>query len=88
MLTAEQKIRQMVPSHIQHEGDNIIRWLTGGNEPGVYVTLRHNGLYSSAHCPLCKIEYGKFDASYGSNVYQQIETIRILAHQHRKTVHQ
>jgi len=44
-LTAEQKIRQTLTGDpdgsptFQHEGDQVIRWLTGGNAPDAWVTF-------------------------------------------------
>jgi hypothetical protein len=47
-LTAEQKIRQQltgnpfVDPQFQHEGEQVVRWITGGTLPDLHVTFHRD----------------------------------------------
>jgi hypothetical protein len=59
-LTAEQKIRQtmtgnpLVDPQFQHEGEDVVRWITGGTMPDLHVTFQHEGDYVVVKCATCK----------------------------------
>ncbi len=92
-LTAEQKIRQALTGsphgivQYQHEGDDIVRWLTGGTMPDAYVTLTQDGNEKIARCPLCKQELGRIDARYGTGTGERIAAIREAGHKHQRQEH-
>lgn len=93
MSTAEQKIRDSIADpngiiHFQHEGKDVVRWLTGGDARQAHVTFEHNGDEIIARCPTCKQEQGRFDAYYGTQSGQQLRDIRIRAHKHQTEQHQ
>lgn len=88
MLTAEEKIRLQLsgdpysdPS-FKHEGQNVMRWITGGTEASAYVIFHHYGSEIAVRCPQCGQEFGRFDAGYGHMAYQQLITIRRIADAH------
>ena len=91
MATAEQKVRLQLTGSMegnvtfQHEGPDVVRWMTGGNAPSIYGKFRHRGSEIAVLCPECEEELGRFDASYASGTYSQIQDIRIVgaSHQHR-----
>jgi len=84
--TAEQKIRDRLAENawrFQHEGTNVVRWLTGGTAPDAYVTFEQQGDKIVVRCPACREPLGWFDASYGGAAYRQIRAIREdYAHHH------
>jgi hypothetical protein len=60
MLTAEQKIREQLTGNpfedpqFQHEGEDVVRWITGGNQPDLHVTFHHEGEQIIVKCATCK----------------------------------
>ena len=86
MLTAEQKIRETLSQNqhrFPHQGDHVVRWVTGGTAPSVYVTFQSSGDHILARCPLCKQPIGRFDASYGPTTYRQLAAIREVGNRHQ-----
>ncbi len=86
MLTAEQKIRETLSQNqhrFRHEGDHVVRWITGGTAPSVHVTFQSNGDHIVARCPLCEQPLGRFDASYGPATYRQLAAIREVGNRHQ-----
>lgn len=89
MLTAEQKIRLTLtgsPSgkpQFQHEGEEVIRWITGGTLPDVYVTFHHEGNMIELRCATCQASLGSIAADYRGNTPQQVADIRRAGHQHK-----
>lgn len=81
-MRAEQKLREQLAIANngvigwQHEGENVIRWLTGGSAPEIRVTFRHVGDETIACCPRCRAEIGRFDAHYGPQTGEQLSQIR------------
>ena len=61
-LTAEQKIRQTLTGspvgepHFQHEGEDVVRWITGGTLPDLHVTFHRDpeGDQITVKCATCK----------------------------------
>ena len=59
-LTAEQQIRQtltgnpFVDPHFQHEGPDVVRWITGGSQPDLHVTFQHEDSYVVVKCATCQ----------------------------------
>lgn len=91
MLTAEQKLRETLALNtwrFQHEGPDVVRWLTGGNAPDAHVTFQKIGDRTLTLCPLCKREMGSFDIEDCTTVSLQIANIREKASQHQRDVHQ
>lgn len=67
-MNAERKLRETLtgspigePS-FQHQGEGVIRWLTGGNLPDVWVTLHDQGERIEARCAGCKNVLGHLPA--------------------------
>jgi hypothetical protein len=93
MLTAEEKNRQFltgnpfIDPHFQHEGTEVIRWITGGSSPSTHVTLEQEGSEIIARCPSCKKEMGRFDANYGPSTAKQLIKIRRAGNDHSKGEH-
>jgi hypothetical protein len=85
-MTAEQKIRETLSRNqhpFQHEGDYVVRWITGGTAPDIHVTFQTHGGHTIAHCPLCNQPIGRFDAHYGSATYRQLAAIREVGNRHQ-----
>jgi hypothetical protein len=59
-LTAEQKIRQQLTGnphgepYFEHEGEDVVRWITGGNQPDLHVTFHHEGNNIVVKCATCQ----------------------------------
>ncbi|SRR5579885_1401560 len=89
-LTAEEKIRQtlsgnpFVAPHFQHEGPDVVRWITGGTDPDAYVTLERQGDEMVARCPTCRMEFGRYDAAYGEKTGAQITALRAVGAAHQR----
>jgi len=88
-FTAEQKIRYKLTGNpyqdpdFQHEGPNVIRWLTGGPNPTVKVQFQQEGDLTILYCPWCSEKLGQLDMS-SKNVYQDIAEIRITGSKHQR----
>ena len=88
MLTAVQKIRLTLtgsPSgepHFQHEGEEVVRWITGGTLPDLYVMFRQRDNMIEVRCSTCQNLLGNFPSLYRGNTAQQIAAIRQSGHQH------
>ncbi len=88
-LTAEQKIRQTLTGspvgdlHFQHEGDQVVRWLTGGTLPDAYVTFHQEGEQIAAKCATCKTVIGYLPADHDrEQTAKAIMEIRQAGHEH------
>ncbi len=92
-LTAEQKTRLILTGSpfgepiFPHEGEAVVRWLTGGTQLDAYVTFQQREEVIVARCPLCGAEIGSFAADYGGKAYAQIEHIRATAVAHQQELH-
>jgi hypothetical protein len=59
-LTAEQKTRQTITGsplgdvQFQHEGEDVVRWITGGTMPDLHVTFQHEDDYLVVKCATCQ----------------------------------
>src|SRR5215471_17186515 len=68
MLTAEQKVRQTLTGspfgepHFEHQGEHVIRWITGGSLPDVWVTFHHQGEQIVLRCATCQEALGAIPA--------------------------
>ncbi len=88
MLTAVQKIRFTLtgsPSgelHFRHEGEEVMRWITGGTLPDIYVTFHQQDTVIEVRCLTCQTLLGCFPAHYGENTAQQLAAMRQSEHQH------
>ena len=90
MLTAEQKIRETLAQNawrFQHEGPDVVRWLTGGNAPDAYVTFQKVDDTTLTSCPICNCEMGSFDIKDRARASLQIANIREKASQHQRDAH-
>jgi hypothetical protein len=67
----------------QHEGPDIVRWITQGNNVSVYVLFKEEKDKIAALCPYCKQELGRFNADYGKGTSQQLNVICETANQHQ-----
>lgn len=68
-LTAIQKIRQQLAGnpfddpHFQHEGEQVVRWITGGNQPDLHVTFRQESEQIAVKCATCRNILGYLPAN-------------------------
>jgi hypothetical protein len=85
-LTAEQKIRQHLTGspigepHWEHEGEDVVRWITGGNQPDLHVTFHHEGERITVKCATCKniLGYLPVDGDQAAS----LDTMRQSGHEH------
>ena len=88
-MRAEQRLREHVADanggliHFQHEGESVVRWVTGGDGPSIYATF-HPGddRQTVVCCPRCGQIFGHFDGSYGSTTFSQLSAIREVGSTH------
>lgn len=89
MLTAEQKVRLTLTGspfgepHFQHEGETVVRWITGGTLPDVYVTFHPQGDTIEIRCTTCRMTLGHIATNYGDAALQQLISIRQSGHLHK-----
>jgi hypothetical protein len=88
-LTAEQKSRLILTGspvgepHFEHEGEDVIRWITGGTLPDAHVTFHPEGEQIEVRCATCKTVLGSLPASWErAEVAQYLITIRLSGHNH------
>ena len=78
-LTAEQKVRLQLTGdpftdpYFQHEGEQVLRILAGGDLPKVVVTFHPIGERIEVRCAGCKQVLGSFPADY-----EPVETVRCM----------
>jgi hypothetical protein len=91
MLTAEQKIRQTITGnpvgdvHFQHEGEQSVRILSGGNLPKAWVTFHPQGDTIEVRCAGCKNVLGHLPADdEPDETVQQLTAIRLSGHENHK----
>ncbi len=59
-LTAAQKIRQQLTGspfgdpQFQHEGEQVVRWITGGSLPDLHVTFHQQSEQIAVKCATCQ----------------------------------
>jgi hypothetical protein len=87
-LTAEQQVRQDLTGNpfqypgFQHEGDTVVRWLTGGAAPDAWVTFHHAGDYVVVRCAGCDEVLGGWPLpDERGEMPEQIATIRQAGHE-------
>lgn len=87
-LSAEQQIRQTITGNpfqnpqFQHEGDTIVRWLTGGTMPDAWVTFHHAGDQVIARCAGCAEVLGSWPLNDAQREQAaQITAIRQAGHE-------
>ena len=86
MLTAEQTIRQILTGdpftapHFEHEGPDVVRWITGGNQPDLHVTFHYEGEQIAVKCATCKdiLGYLPVDGDQAA----PLDTMRQSGHPH------
>jgi hypothetical protein len=91
-LTAEQKIRQTLTGNpfgepnFPSEGENVIRWLTGGTSPDAWVTFHEKGEHITVRCAGCRTIIGHLpaDSFAKDEIARQIGAIREAGHEHHK----
>jgi hypothetical protein len=90
-LTAEQKIRQTLTGspfgepHFQHEGEDVVRILAGGDLPKAWVTFHPEGERIEVRCAGCKNVLGSLPADYEPvETGAQITAIRLAGHEQHK----
>lgn len=87
-MRAEQKIRETLtgspvgePS-FQHAGPGVVRWLTGGLLPDVWVTLHPQGEQIEARCAGCQTILGYLPADRDADkTVAAINAIREAGHE-------
>lgn len=88
MLTAVQEIRLTLTGNplgdpdFQHEGDEVIRWLTGGTLPDLYVTFHQQDRMIEVRCSTCQSRLGNFPSNYEGDIAQQLVDMRQGGHKH------
>ena len=89
-LTAEQKIREQLAGspfeepHFEHEGEQVVRWVTGGSLPDVYVTFHSEGERIAVKCATCKNVLGYLPANRdGDQTVKALVAIRLSGHEHK-----
>jgi hypothetical protein len=88
MLTAMQKVRLTLTGstfgepHFQHEGEDVIRWITGGTLPDIYVTFCQKDSIIEVRCSTCQVLLGCIPSDFGGNTAQQLAALRQSEHQH------
>lgn len=88
MLTAVQKIKLSLtgsPSgelRFLHEGEEVIRWITGGSIPDLYVIFQRRDTLIDVFCSTCHTLLGSFPADYRGNTAHQLATMRQSGHHH------
>lgn len=90
-LTAEQKTRQILTGSpvgevtFQHEGEQVIRWLTGGLLPDAWVTFHPLGERIVVRCAGCQNILGSLPADRDPDeTARAITTIRQAGHESHK----
>ena len=85
-LTTEQKIRQQLTGspvgelQFSHEGPDVVRWITGGNQPDLHVTFHHESGYVVVKCATCQnvLGYLPVDGDQAS----LLDAMRQSGHEH------
>lgn len=72
----------------EHAGSHVVRWLSSGAPPDVRARFEDAGSETIAVCPECGVEFGRFDASYGTGTARQLAEIRHNGHKHNLENHQ
>ncbi len=90
-LTAEQKIKQQLAGdpegeiHFQHEGEDTIRWLTGGTLPDAWATFTQEGDAIVVRCAGCKNILGYLPANRDpEQTAKALLDIRLAGHELHK----
>jgi hypothetical protein len=93
MLTAEQKIRQTLTGnpfgepHFEHQGEHVIRWLTGGSLADAWVTFHHQGDQIVLRCATCQVALGCIPADgERAETAPQLRAVRLSGHACAKPV--
>jgi hypothetical protein len=87
-FTVEQKIRQSLTGDPHGEpvfasqGEQVVYWLTGGNDPDVWVTLHTDGKRTVVRCAGCHNVIGELPADplEKEEMVRQINAIRQAGH--------
>ncbi len=92
-LTATQKIRQTLTGSpditptFPHEGDTVVRWLTGGPLPDAWVTFHHEHDSITVRCAGCQAILGTLPADFSPALSVAAMTaIRQAGHESHKPV--
>lgn len=89
MLTAIEKVRKSLTGsiygepHFQHEGDDVVRWITGGSAADACVAFKQCDSATIVTCPSCGEVFGTID--YGKETYKQLGDIRRKGAEHALT---
>jgi hypothetical protein len=91
-LTPEQKLRQTITGNpfvepdFKHEGEDVVRWLTGGTDPDAWVTEHPEGERIVVRCAGCQniIGYLPADPFAKEEMARQIGAIREAGHENHK----
>jgi len=80
VLTAMQRVKLIITGipfgepHFKHEGEDVIRWLTGGIMPDAWVTFHHLGDGRiEVRCANCQTVVG-----YLPSDWEKEETVRVI----------
>jgi hypothetical protein len=88
-LTAEQKIRQQLAGspvkepHFQHEGPDVVRWITGGTLPDMHVMFHQQGNRVEVKCATCETIIGYLPVdSEATDIVARLAAMRLSGHDH------
>ncbi len=87
MLTAEQKVRLALTGSpdkepvFQHEGEEVVRWITGGTLPDLYVYFLHRDTRIVLKCAVCQEVIGDIPDDNGGDSASIIGRLRV-SHRH------
>jgi hypothetical protein len=90
-LTAEQKLRQTITGNpfsepnFLHEGESVVRWLTGGTLPDCWATFHQEGDTIEVRCATCQNILGYLPADYNPDTtVEEVSRIRLSGHEAHK----
>lgn len=90
-LTAVEKVRLALAGDPEgdpvfpHEGEPVVRWLTGGTLPDAWVTFHPSGDRVIVRCAGCRAVLGDLPAGYErTESAAEIGRIRQAGHEHHK----
>jgi hypothetical protein len=90
MTTAAEKIRQTITGspvgelHFLHQGEDVVRWLTGGTLPDAWVTFHRSDEHTIVRCAGCQNILASLPARWEEATAEQIAEIRRAGHENHK----
>ena len=69
--------------HFEHEGEEVVRWITGGNQPDLHVTFHHEGDCIVVRCASCQETLGSMSRDDKDDQAQALDRMRLSGHPHQ-----